>query len=78
MSMTYELEITAREQRSDDPADEPPMSLAELEASATRVLGVDVQLRPVSPDAPMDLRRIAGINSRIASRYQLARVLRGR
>ncbi|MFZ3315694.1 MAG: FAD-dependent monooxygenase [Mycobacterium sp.] len=74
VSMTYELEITAREQRSDDPADEPPMSLAELEASATRVLGVDVQLRPVSPDAPMDLRRIAGINSRIASRYQLGRV----
>jgi FAD binding domain len=74
VSMTYELDITAREQRSDDPTDEPPMSLAELEASATRVLGTDVQLRPVSPDAPMDLRRISGINSRIASRYQLGRV----
>ena len=74
VSMTYELDITAREQRSNEPTDEPPMSLAELDASATRVLGTDVQLRPVSPDAPMDLRRIFGINSRIASRYQLGRV----
>jgi 2-polyprenyl-6-methoxyphenol hydroxylase-like FAD-dependent oxidoreductase len=74
VSMTYELDTTAREQRSDDAADEPPMSLAELEASTKRVLGVDVPLRPVSPDAPMDLRRISGINSRIASRYQLDRV----
>ena len=72
--MTYELDSTAREQRSDDTADEPPMSLAELEASAKRVLGVDVPLRPVSPDAPLDLRRFSGINSRIASRYQLGRV----
>jgi 2-polyprenyl-6-methoxyphenol hydroxylase-like FAD-dependent oxidoreductase len=74
VSMTYELDSTAREQRSEDTTHEPPMSLAELEASAKRVLGADVPLRPVSPDAPMDLRRISGINSRIASRYQLGRV----
>jgi 2-polyprenyl-6-methoxyphenol hydroxylase-like FAD-dependent oxidoreductase len=74
VSMTYELDITAREQPRDDGIDEPPMSLAELEASAKRVLGEDVPLRPVSPDAPMDLRRITGINSRIASRYQLGRL----
>ena len=74
VSMTYELDTTARERRSDDATDEPPMSLAELEASAKRVLGADVPLRPVSPDAPMDLRRISGINSRIASRYQLGRM----
>jgi 2-polyprenyl-6-methoxyphenol hydroxylase-like FAD-dependent oxidoreductase len=54
--------------------DEPPMSLADLEASAKRVLGTDVPLRPVSPDAPLDLRRFSGINSRIASRYQVGRV----
>ncbi len=72
--MTYELDITAREQR-DDSADEPPMSLAELEASAERVLGTDVPLRPTSPDAPVDLRRFFGINSRIASRYQVGRVI---
>jgi 2-polyprenyl-6-methoxyphenol hydroxylase-like FAD-dependent oxidoreductase len=73
--MTYELDRSAREQRSDDIADEPPMSLAELEASATRVLGADVPLRPISPDEPLDLRRLSGINSRIASSYQLGRVM---
>jgi hypothetical protein len=73
--MTYELDSSAREQRSDDDADAPPMSLAELEATAKRVLGVDVPLRPISPDAPIDLRRFFGINSRIASRYQVGRVI---
>ena len=73
--MTYELDSSPREQRSDDVADEPPMSLAELEASAKRVLGQDVPLRPTSPDAPLDLRRFVGINSRVASRYQVGRVL---
>jgi 2-polyprenyl-6-methoxyphenol hydroxylase-like FAD-dependent oxidoreductase len=73
--MTYELDITAREQRDDDGADEPPMSLAELEASAKRVLGTDVPLRPLSPDTPLDLRRFFGINSRIASHYQVGRVI---
>lgn len=42
------------------------MRLAELEASAKRVLGADV---------PLDLRRFRGINSRIASRYQTGRVI---
>ena len=73
--MTYELDSSAREQRGDDTADEPPMSLAELRASAKRVLGADVPLRPTSPDAPIDLRRFSGINSRIASRYQVGRVI---
>jgi hypothetical protein len=39
-----------------------------------RVLGADVPLRPVSPDAPLDLRRFYGINSRIASAYRSGRV----
>jgi 2-polyprenyl-6-methoxyphenol hydroxylase-like FAD-dependent oxidoreductase len=78
--MTYELDATAREQRTDAPSDEtekqrPPMSLAELEASAKRVLGTDVPLRPTSPGAQVDLRRFSGINSRIASRYQVGRVI---
>ena len=73
--MTYELDSSAREERSDDTTDELPMSLAELEASAKRVLGADVPLRPASPDAPLDLRRFSGINSRIASRYQVGRVI---
>ena len=73
--MTYELDSSAHEKRSDDTAGEPPMNLAELQASAERVLGVDVPLRPASPGAPLDLRRLSGINSRIASRYQIGRVL---
>ena len=73
--LTYELDSSPREERRDDVADQPPMSLADLEASAKRVLRQDVPLRPASPDAPLDLRRFFGINSRIASRYQVGRVL---
>jgi 2-polyprenyl-6-methoxyphenol hydroxylase-like FAD-dependent oxidoreductase len=73
--MTYELDSSAREEPSDDTTDGLPMSLAELEASAKRVLGADVVLRPASPGAPLDLRRFSGINSRIASRYQVGRVI---
>jgi 2-polyprenyl-6-methoxyphenol hydroxylase-like FAD-dependent oxidoreductase len=75
VAMTYELDSSPQEHRNVDVTDEPPMSLAELEASATRVLGTDVPLRPVSPGAPRDLRRICGINSRIASRYRVGRVI---
>ena len=74
--IVFELDSSAREApRDDDGADDRPMSLSELEASAKRVLGADVPLRPASPDAPLDLRRFAGINSRIASRYQAGRVI---
>jgi 2-polyprenyl-6-methoxyphenol hydroxylase-like FAD-dependent oxidoreductase len=72
--IVFELDRSPREEPRDDNVDQPPMSLAELEASAKRVLGTDVPLRPVSPDAPLDLRRFSGINSRIASRYQTGRV----
>ncbi|MUL46454.1 polyketide oxidase [Mycobacterium sp. CBMA293] len=75
VAMTYELAATAHEQRDGEPSDEPPMTVADLEASVQRVLGADVPLLPVTADAPMDLRRFAGINSRIASQYQLGRVI---
>ena len=68
MLITLELDRSAHEDRIDDyDEDETPVSLAEIEASVKRVLGADVPLRPVSPDAPLDLRRFYGINSRIAS-----------
>jgi 2-polyprenyl-6-methoxyphenol hydroxylase-like FAD-dependent oxidoreductase len=73
--LVFELDPSAREDARDDNADEEPMSLAELEASAKRVVGADVPLRPKSPDMPLDLRRFSGINSRIASRYQVGRVI---
>ena len=73
--IVFELDRSSREEPRDDHVADPPMSLAELEASAKRVLGADVPLRPESPDAPLDLRRFSGINSRIASRYQAGRVI---
>ncbi len=73
--IVFELDTSAREHPVDQNGDEPPMSLAELEAAAKRVLGADVPLRPTSPGMPLDLRRFSGINSRIASRYQVGRVI---
>ncbi len=73
--IVFELDSSAREESRDDDVDGAPMSLAELEASAKRVLGADVSLRPASADTPLDLRRFSGINSRIASRYRTGRVI---
>ena len=73
--IAFELDPTAREHPADRNGDEPPMSLAELQASLERIIGVEVPLRPASPDMPLDLRRFHGINSRIASQYQLGRVI---
>ncbi len=73
--IVFELESAAREDPDDDNVDDQPMGLPELEASAKRVLGTDAPLRPAYPDTPLDLRRFSGINSRIASRYQLGRVI---
>jgi 2-polyprenyl-6-methoxyphenol hydroxylase-like FAD-dependent oxidoreductase len=76
MLITLELDRSAQEERvDDDDDDETPVSLPEIEASVKRVLGADVPLRPISPDAPLDLRRFYGINSRIASRYKSGRVI---
>jgi hypothetical protein len=75
MLISLELDRSAQEDRIDDyDEDATPVSLAEIEASVKRVLGADVPLRPVSPDAPLDLRRFYGINSRIASAYRSGRV----
>jgi 2-polyprenyl-6-methoxyphenol hydroxylase-like FAD-dependent oxidoreductase len=71
----FELDSSAREDSPDDNVNGQPMSLEELEACAERILGTDVPLRPAYPDMPLDLRRFSGINSRIASRYQLGRVI---
>jgi 2-polyprenyl-6-methoxyphenol hydroxylase-like FAD-dependent oxidoreductase len=80
--IVFELDPTAREYPGDGAlppvGDEPPMSLAELEVSAKRVVGADVPLRATRPDGagePLDVRRFRGINSRIASRYISDRVI---
>jgi 2-polyprenyl-6-methoxyphenol hydroxylase-like FAD-dependent oxidoreductase len=71
----FELDPSPRAEPVEDNFDGQPMSLEELEASLKRVIGVDVPLRPVSPDAPLDLRRFCGINSRIAAQYKTGRVI---
>src|SRR5271156_4379413 len=74
MLITLELARSAQEDLIDDDEDDTPVSLAEIEASVKRVLGADVPLRRVSPEAPLDMRRFYGINSRIASAYRSGRV----
>ena len=49
--ITLELDPSAREDSVEEHGDEPPVSLPEIEASVKRVLGADLPLRPVSPDA---------------------------
>ncbi len=71
----FELDPSPRAEPVEDDFDGQPMSLEELEASVKRVLGADVPLRPASPDAPLDLRRFCGINSRIAAQYKAGRVI---
>jgi 2-polyprenyl-6-methoxyphenol hydroxylase-like FAD-dependent oxidoreductase len=55
--------------------DTAPMTLAEINASVRRVLGVDLPLTPPDGDGPHLLRRLAGGNTRIAARFRAGRVL---
>ncbi|OLF04828.1 hypothetical protein BLA60_38945 [Actinophytocola xinjiangensis] len=52
----------------------PPLTLAEMEHSVERVLGVRVPLTPPPEGAPTLLRRTAGRNTRLAERYRDRRV----
>ena len=58
----------------DQPGD-GEMTLDELRAAARRVLGVDVPLGPPVGAGPHLQRRLAGGNTRLASRYRSGRVL---
>ncbi|KOX20976.1 FAD-dependent oxidoreductase [Saccharothrix sp. NRRL B-16348] len=51
-----------------------PMSLDEMRASVSRVLGVDVPLAPPPGPGPHVLRRLNGGNTRVAERYRDGRV----
>lgn len=59
----------------DQPASDDPMSLAEMEESIRRVLGVDVPLGPPQGEGPHVLRRLDGGNTRVADRFCEGRVL---
>ena len=52
-----------------------PLTLDELRASARRVLGADVPIRPPDGDGPHLMRRLTGGNTRIADRFRDGRVL---
>ncbi|MDA8371446.1 MAG: FAD-dependent monooxygenase [Nocardiopsaceae bacterium] len=47
-----------------------PMTMAEMEASIERVIGVPVTLTPPREGAPTLLRRLSGRNTRLADRYR--------
>ncbi|MGW2160843.1 FAD-dependent monooxygenase [Nonomuraea sp. NPDC001699] len=51
-----------------------PMTLAEMEKSVERVLGVRLPLSPPPEGAPSMLRRLCGRNTRLADRYRAGRV----
>ncbi|MDT5222004.1 MAG: hypothetical protein QOF15_4109 [Mycobacterium sp.] len=55
--------------------EDAPMSVAELRASARRILGVDLPVHEPKGDGPHALRRINGWNTRQAERYRDGRVL---
>lgn len=58
----------------DSPGKGAPMSLAEMEDSIERVLGVRLPLTPPPEDAPTLLRRRCGRNTRVADRYRDGRI----
>lgn len=57
------------------PVEDVPMSLAELRASARRVLGVDAPFEEPKDAGPHALRRINGQNTRLAEHFRDGRVL---
>lgn len=59
----------------DQPSSSQPMSLAELEASVSRVLGVAIPLGAPEGAGPHVLRRMHGGNTRIATRFVDGRVV---
>lgn len=59
----------------DQPATDEPMTLAEMEASIRRVLGVDLPLGVPDGTGPHVLRRLDGGNTRVADRFRDRRVL---
>lgn len=58
----------------DSPGSGAPMTLAELEASVERVLGVRIRLASPPEGSPSLLRRVCGRNTRLAERYRDRRV----
>ncbi|HEX4705089.1 MAG TPA: FAD-dependent monooxygenase [Pseudonocardiaceae bacterium] len=56
-------------------ADDEPVTLAEVQASMRRVLGVDIPVTAPTGPGRYQLRRLASRNTRLAERYRAGRVL---
>jgi 2-polyprenyl-6-methoxyphenol hydroxylase-like FAD-dependent oxidoreductase len=66
--------MNASESDVDPVPDDVPMTFDELRAALTRVVGTELPIEPPDqPDAP--LRRVSGVNTRIAEKYRDGRVL---
>jgi 2-polyprenyl-6-methoxyphenol hydroxylase-like FAD-dependent oxidoreductase len=72
---SFELDPSALDEREEESVTGDPVTLAEVQDSIERVLGAEVPLRPQAAGSPIVLRRFAGVNSRIASRYKTGRVM---
>jgi 2-polyprenyl-6-methoxyphenol hydroxylase-like FAD-dependent oxidoreductase len=66
--------ITALEWNQPDPGPEGPISLNELSAAVSRVLGTPLGLSAYSGGSPKGIRRRPGVNSRQASHYRAGRI----
>lgn len=67
--------LVATTEWDEPPTDQSaPMTLDELRASVTRVLGTDIPLGPPPGPGPHVLRRLNGGNTRVAERYRDGRV----
>jgi 2-polyprenyl-6-methoxyphenol hydroxylase-like FAD-dependent oxidoreductase len=67
--------LSTTEWIDDAPDDEQPMTLDDLRASIRRVLGHDLPLGPPGGDGPHMVRRLKGLNTRLADRFRDRRVL---
>jgi 2-polyprenyl-6-methoxyphenol hydroxylase-like FAD-dependent oxidoreductase len=57
-----------------EPGEDEPMTIDELRASASQVLGAQVPLGPPTSTPPNLLRRLTGQNTRLAEQYRSGRV----
>ncbi|NEW38464.1 FAD-dependent oxidoreductase [Nocardia cyriacigeorgica] len=58
----------------DQPESDEPLTLDEMQASVTRVLGAEIPLTPPTGDGPHLLRRLVAGNTRMAERFRDRRV----
>jgi 2-polyprenyl-6-methoxyphenol hydroxylase-like FAD-dependent oxidoreductase len=66
--------VSAQEWDQPAPGDDEPVTLEDVRAAVTRVLGVEVPMTPPTQPGRYTMRRLAGRNTRIADRYRAGRL----